>query len=194
MAKRTLKRSLQDIGNASFPPQPVTNVIERAIGCVADAVVPPIRWAVRQLVKLRWLFLLVFLANTLLGTAIVFTEDHVWLIGGGFWIAEDTDYGLYAGHFAQIPSEFSLPPDRFHWWWTYHTMGSTALVAYRPMPMLTTSFITFWLALFAWIARFDERRRLKYLGKCPNCLYDRAGLASDAKCPECGATPLSAKR
>ena len=46
MAKRTLKQVLQDIGNAPFPPQPVMNVIERAIGCVADVVVPPIRWAV----------------------------------------------------------------------------------------------------------------------------------------------------
>jgi hypothetical protein len=26
-------------------------------------------------------------------------------------------------------------------------------------------------------------------GRCPKCKYDRAGIAEDAKCPECGAAP-----
>jgi hypothetical protein len=29
---------------------------------------------------------------------------------------------------------------------------------------------------------------------CPKCSYDRAGIAGDAKCPECGAMPVVASR
>jgi hypothetical protein len=38
-------------------------------------------------------------------------------------------------------------------------------------------------------ARAARRARLNL---CPKCNYDRAGIAKDAVCPECGALPRSA--
>jgi hypothetical protein len=37
-------------------------------------------------------------------------------------------------------------------------------------------------------------RRRERLNLCPKCSYDRAGIAGDAKCPECGAMPVVASR
>jgi uncharacterized OB-fold protein len=38
----------------------------------------------------------------------------------------------------------------------------------------------------AWWLDAKARRRI-LLNLCPNCSYDRAGLAMGAVCPECGA-------
>jgi hypothetical protein len=43
-------------------------------------------------------------------------------------------------------------------------------------------------AAILWYA--DHRRRRP--GLCGSCGYDRAGLAADAKCPECGTVPATA--
>jgi hypothetical protein len=49
------------------------------------------------------------------------------------------------------------------------------------------------LTVVAWrvdtLARRRERARLNL---CPKCGYDRAGIAGEAKCPECGAMPVGA--
>jgi hypothetical protein len=45
------------------------------------------------------------------------------------------------------------------------------------------------LTALAW--RLDTLARRARLNLCPNCHYDRAGLAAGAKCPECGEPPAS---
>jgi hypothetical protein len=40
----------------------------------------------------------------------------------------------------------------------------------------------------AWRLDALARRRAR-LNLCPKCHYDRAGIAADAKCPECGSAP-----
>jgi hypothetical protein len=40
---------------------------------------------------------------------------------------------------------------------------------------------------FAW--RLDSLARRVRLNLCPTCAYDRAGIATDTKCPECGRLP-----
>jgi hypothetical protein len=44
------------------------------------------------------------------------------------------------------------------------------------------------LAAVAWRLDTLARRRAR-LNLCPKCNYDRAGIAGDAKCPECGGSP-----
>jgi hypothetical protein len=58
--------------------------------------------------------------------------------------------------------------------------------------------IPFWIplavaiALTAWAWHLDalacRRERAARLNLCPKCNYDRAGIAKDAVCPECGAS------
>ncbi|HVU64865.1 MAG TPA: hypothetical protein VHC70_12870, partial [Phycisphaerales bacterium] len=38
-----------------------------------------------------------------------------------------------------------------------------------------------------------RRRARRGVNLCPKCGYDRAGIAGDAKCPECGALPVAGK-
>jgi hypothetical protein len=47
---------------------------------------------------------------------------------------------------------------------------------------------TLLLAASAWGLDAIARRRAR-LNLCPKCNYDRAGIAGDAKCPECGRVP-----
>jgi predicted RNA-binding Zn-ribbon protein involved in translation (DUF1610 family) len=46
------------------------------------------------------------------------------------------------------------------------------------------------LTMAAWRLDTLARRRAK-LNLCPTCGYDRAGLARDAKCPECGRESIA---
>jgi hypothetical protein len=45
--------------------------------------------------------------------------------------------------------------------------------------------VSFLAVAAAWLAEWRTRRRVVQ-GRCPACNYDRAGIAADAKCPECG--------
>jgi len=52
-------------------------------------------------------------------------------------------------------------------------------------PLVVLASITTGLS---WQLDLATRRSAK-LNLCPKCGYDRAGIARDAKCPECGAAP-----
>jgi ssDNA-binding Zn-finger/Zn-ribbon topoisomerase 1 len=77
-------------------------------------------------------------------------------------------------------------------------------ISTNPYPMwwslsvseITNIWIPLWLPLplcgagTAIACRLDAlARRRARLNLCPNCNYDRAGLAAAAKCPECGSQP-----
>jgi hypothetical protein len=65
-------------------------------------------------------------------------------------------------------------------WVTLH--GSAAIRFPLWIPALCIALATIAAWRLDWIARRVARFNL-----CPKCHYDRAGLAKDAKCPECGA-------
>jgi hypothetical protein len=70
----------------------------------------------------------------------------------------------------------------------YERRGSGGVVVVFPLwpPALLALLPT----AIAW--RFDVvARRRERIGRCPKCNYDRAGIAADAKCPECGASPAN---
>jgi len=55
------------------------------------------------------------------------------------------------------------------------------------IPAAASGFVTLTtLGLWRLMDTFHRRRALR-LDLCPKCGYDRAGIAGDAKCPECGA-------
>jgi hypothetical protein len=57
------------------------------------------------------------------------------------------------------------------------------------VPLWVPLTISFGATLAAW--RLDAlARRRAGLNLCPKCNYDRAGIAKDAVCPECGAKAL----
>ncbi len=53
------------------------------------------------------------------------------------------------------------------------------------IPLWAPTLLAGMTAAWCW-RRERQRRRLAIAGSCPSCGYSRAGLAADAKCPECG--------
>jgi hypothetical protein len=49
-------------------------------------------------------------------------------------------------------------------------------------------------AVSFWYGEIRRRWRRAKAGLCRRCGYSRRGLASDAKCPECGAVPARAAK
>ena len=67
--------------------------------------------------------------------------------------------------------------------------GTLPPVPLRPIPWaLAVNTVFFGLVLFTLraSARFAGRALRRWRGRCPTCGYSRAGLATDALCPECG--------
>jgi hypothetical protein len=67
---------------------------------------------------------------------------------------------------------------------------SDGISAHAFVPLWIMFAIVLAPTVFAW--RLDARARPRArLNLCQKCAYDRAGLASPAKCPECGAPPAT---
>jgi len=96
--------------------------------------------------------------------------------GGGKWATVgDTTFGGYT-------------TDGFTFW----DLGGLRAFWWRPHHFGDQLFIPLWLIAITLAlppAYLEYRRRKKpQPGCCVKCGYDRAGLAPDAKCPECGRT------
>ena len=133
------------------------------------------------------------------GASLMLLVTVVWLISGWIAVGYATSrgdafqvtggevgifYRLAPGVSALAPgwSCMGTPPN---WGWTIssfkNSVGGTIWIPLWPA-VLTFLLITASASLFDTLAR----RRIQ-LNLCPNCNYDRTGLAKDAKCPECGA-------
>jgi hypothetical protein len=85
---------------------------------------------------------------------------------------------------------------RPHWswglWWGQDSLSSRRVPAVSvprlsvAVPLWALAGISLLVTLTAWRLEALARRR-SLIGLCPKCHYDRAGLAADAKCPECGS-------
>ena len=78
---------------------------------------------------------------------------------------------------------------------TFWNLGKLRAFWWRPRFLGDQLYIPFWLIalLLAAPPALIEYRRItrRPTGSCTSCGYDRTGLASDAKCPECGGTRIS---
>ena len=69
-------------------------------------------------------------------------------------------------------------------WWPELDVHSKPASVLIPLWMLVLASLT--MTMIAWVLDARVRRRSR-AGCCITCGYDRAGLAPDAVCPECGA-------
>ena len=74
-------------------------------------------------------------------------------------------------------------PFNLLWTLTFQRVGPSWSVA---CPLWISAFASGLTALTAWRLDVLSRRRHARLNLCPNCGYDRTGLAPVAVCPECG--------
>ena len=71
--------------------------------------------------------------------------------------------------------------------WGFECQGrSSAAIWHVTVPLWFPGLCTLALTLTAWRLDTLARRRAR-LNLCPKCNYDRAGIAKDAVCPECGS-------
>jgi hypothetical protein len=85
------------------------------------------------------------------------------------------------------PSDQALAPAlQLPWdWFPSVGFGINPTAFVIDVPLWLTAFLSATVALMVWR---PWRLRIGE-GCCPSCNYDRAGLAADAKCPECGTVP-----
>ncbi|HVU64535.1 MAG TPA: hypothetical protein VHC70_11205 [Phycisphaerales bacterium] len=75
-------------------------------------------------------------------------------------------------------------PFRFQWGFDWISGSGWTL----DVPLWLPTLVAFSTASVAWCLDALARRRARGgVNLCPKCNYDRAGIAADAKCPECGA-------
>ena len=93
----------------------------------------------------------------------------------------ETD-GLHAG---LEPRKPGYPRWRWQAWWGLGTIQSPPLtIGLIPLHIFLIAFALPTAALFY----FDRRARTP--SSCARCGYDRAGLAVESPCPECGSRPI----
>ncbi len=71
----------------------------------------------------------------------------------------------------------------FYWWFDVRVSSPTQSLG---IPLWAPAVLTTALSAAAWRLDTPARRRAR-VGHCPNCGYDRRGIAPDVPCPECGA-------
>jgi hypothetical protein len=91
------------------------------------------------------------------------------------------------GTLAQPMSDVSTGPFRFSWRYVRYVSPRGWSIFLPLWPAAVASFLP-----TAWAWRLDTlAHRRARAGACPNCHYDRTGLAPSALCPECGSPARS---
>jgi hypothetical protein len=80
---------------------------------------------------------------------------------------------------------FGSHPFRFAWWFKQGLQGTGF---YCFLPLWPAALLSLLATAAAWRADAKYIRRVR-VGLCAGCGYDRAGLKTDAVCPECGNQP-----
>jgi hypothetical protein len=70
--------------------------------------------------------------------------------------------------------------------WGFVCDDHPAVASTLQLPLWPLVILAGFVATLAWLVDALARRRER-AGRCPNCNYDRAGLAAGAVCPECGS-------
>jgi hypothetical protein len=130
------------------------------------------------------LLVVVWIGSAVYPTLCALPSGVQWGAGAGCIVAGRDSFanGMYpaAGWY------FSKP--QWELWWLPSWSGSGAYWDFV-IPLWPFVFIAALSTAVGW--RLDTLARRARLNRCRKCDYDRAGLAADAKCPECGAAPSS---
>jgi hypothetical protein len=107
----------------------------------------------------------------------------VWQSSGPWTIGMGCGFIAVVKESVGGPGWHLLPPMRGFSWWEFHLqLGAGSQVGVVAPVWVPLSLMTLGTALLFWRGRARPKP-----GHCGECGYDRAGLAPDAVCPECGA-------
>jgi hypothetical protein len=107
-----------------------------------------------------------------------------WMVcSGRLCLTKNPDIVVYAPNGAFFQTCDSTWP--FDWWFSGRIDDPGFEIW---IPLWAPGMFILILTAVAW--RWDALARRARLNLCPKCNYDRAGIAADAKCPECGAMPV----
>jgi hypothetical protein len=131
------------------------------------------------------------------GAAVTLLLVVVW-IGSGWWaIDKNTRFMTFSvvggeGVFLWYPFDYQLPKEwqvryrkpgpSWNGAGTWDTKSDSWVIA---IPLWIPALGSLAIGMIAWRLDTLARRRAR-LNLCPKCNYDRAGIAADAVCPECG--------
>jgi hypothetical protein len=141
------------------------------------------------------------------GPAVALLLVATWWFSGRTWIAHvgpgdwqvsvgsgRVSITYWPGRTAQTQAITGAPPPKglqamntprqFNWWFRIAWEPDRRFFA---IPLWFPFLIVVGLTTAAWRQEILARRRA-LLGHCPECHYDRTGLAASAPCPECGTT------
>jgi hypothetical protein len=139
------------------------------------------------------------------GAAVTLLLVVVWIGSGWYWI-EWLSRSWFAVYLARgqvhishnmptaapIPWGFRADRTDFDLRWLPRWFHSTELEAWMlGLPLWVPVIVTAAITTVAW-RREIVASRVARLNLCPKCNYDRAGIAKDAVCPECGCAGGSA--
>jgi hypothetical protein len=134
------------------------------------------------------------------GAAVTVLLVVVWIgsgwVGGGWMSKRGAGLAVMPGRLVvslqsfPFENEFGgwrsrIPREPMEWWFE----GGRGNFGWNVWVPIWLPAIMLGLASAAAWRRDHLVRRRARLNLCPKCNYDRAGIAGDAKCPECGSTP-----
>jgi hypothetical protein len=147
---------------------------------------PALRCAVRRTIKWGGLALCLLIAGVWVRSecapAMYVTSTCVceWDLGA-IRLLPGPQVNRFRGYLPLVRMGTPLPRA---WCWFYRAAPNWLVIVPLWLPLAPTLLAT----AAAWRLDALARRRAR-AGLCPKCHYDRAGIAADAKCPECGHTP-----
>jgi len=149
---------------------------------------PRLKTAVRKTVKwggagLSVLLLAVWIGSGWYGTYRRVSSGRMYMVSDGVFEIRTPIAGPFPrkDEWAFYEHDNSLSK----WWFRWTTVW---LFEHLEIPLWLPALLSLLATAAAWRADAKYMRRVR-VGLCAGCGYDRAGLAADAVCPECGKQP-----